>query len=149
MDNTVELAIKRLAGECSKREHCSGDMIQKMRRWELTEEQQAQVMEYLTSNHYIDDSRYAGIYIRDKMNFNRWGPKKIEYSLREKHVDRSIIQSLMDEIEMEEWVEVAKPLIESKRKTISARTPYEARMKMMRFLAGRGFTMDIINECLE
>jgi hypothetical protein len=40
-DDTVKTAISRLAAECSKAEHSTGEMCDKMRRWEMSEEQQA------------------------------------------------------------------------------------------------------------
>ena len=43
-DDTVKTAISRLAAECSKAEHSTGEMCDKMRRWEMSEEQQAQAI---------------------------------------------------------------------------------------------------------
>ena len=38
-------ALKKLADLCAKGEHCSGEMLEKMRRWGLAEDAQARIME--------------------------------------------------------------------------------------------------------
>ena len=144
----VKQTIRKFAAECSKSEHCSGEMIEKMRRWKLTEEQQAQVMAYLTENKYIDDARFARLSVRDKLRFNTWGPRKIEQSLWMKHVDEDVYRPFLDEITAEEWQEVLIPLLQSKRRSMADPNSYEAKMKLIRFAMGRGFTMDVIDKCL-
>lgn len=141
-------AIRKLAAECSKSEHCSGEMLEKMRRWKLTEEQQAQVMAYLIENKYVDDTRYARLYVRDKLRFNKWGPRKIEQGLWAKHVDEAVYRPFIDEVTVEEWQEVLAPLLKVKRRSMSDAAGYEARMKLVRYAMGRGFTMDVIERCL-
>ena len=147
-NDTVQLAIQRLAAECSRSEHCSGEMMDKMRRWELTEQEQAQVMAYLIENKYVDDARYARLFVSDKMRFNKWGPRKIEQVLWQKHVNESVYRPFLDAVSKEEWQAVLSPLLQSKRKSVRASSDYELRMKLIRFAMSRGFTMDIIERCI-
>jgi len=41
-----------------------------------------------------------------------------------------------------------KPLLAQKRRSVKARNDYELNMKLMKWALGRGFTMDIIRQCL-
>ena len=41
-------ALKKLADLCAKGEHCSGEMLEKMRKWGLSEDAQARIIEKLT-----------------------------------------------------------------------------------------------------
>ncbi|MBO6216715.1 MAG: RecX family transcriptional regulator [Prevotella sp.] len=147
-DDTVKTAISRLAAECSKAEHSTGEMCDKMRRWEMSEEQQAQVISYLIEKRYVDDERFARLFIQDKIRFNRWGPKKIEQALWMKHVDERVYREQLEAVSDEQWQEALQPLLESKRKSIHASSPYELRAKLIRYAMGRGFTMDQIQQCL-
>ena len=52
----------------------------------------------------------------------------------------------MDE---EEYLNVLRPLLKQKRKSIKAENDYELNQKLVRFALGRGFTYDIIHQCLE
>ena len=42
-------AYLTLAALCAQAEHCQWEMIEKMRRWEMSEEEQARVMQRLVS----------------------------------------------------------------------------------------------------
>ena len=50
-------ALKRLAAECAKGEHSTGEMIQKMQRWGLAQPEQERVLRYLTDNRFGDRAR--------------------------------------------------------------------------------------------
>ena len=146
---TEEQALSKLAAECSRSEHCSGEMAEKLRRWELDEAAQARIIAYLVEHRYVDDSRYAELFVREKMKFNHWGPRKIEQALWAKHVDEAIYRPVLDAVSRDEWADILRPLLKSKKKSIKADTPYEEKMKLMRFAVGRGFTMDVIEQAME
>ena len=145
---TEELALSRLAAACSRREHCTGEMLEKMRQWKLSDEAQARIIKYLTENIYIDDERFARLFVRDKMTFNKWGRKKIEQALWMKRIDEKLISDILDEIDKNEWKTILLPLLKAKRKTIKAESDYDCSMKLIRFALSRGFTMDVIHDCL-
>lgn len=149
IEKTEEQALSTLTTLCSRSEHCSGEMLEKMRRWNLTEEAQARVMEYLTTNRYVDDERFTRAFVKDKLLYNKWGRRKIEQALWQKHVDATIYQPILDEIGKNEWKAQLLPLLKSKRKSIKASSDYEANGKLIRFAMSRGFTMDIIRLCLD
>ena len=46
-------------------------------------------------------------------------------------------------------MEALRPLLRDKERHLRAATPYERRMKLMRFAMQRGFTMDAIRECMD
>lgn len=142
-------ALKKLADLCAKGEHCSGEMLEKMRKWGLSEDAQARIMEKLTMMKYIDDARYTEFFVHDKIRYNRWGRRKIEQALWQKRVDNSISSPVLDAVEDEEYLEVLRPLLASKYPTIKAESDYERSMKLIKFAMGRGFTIDLIRKCID
>ena len=70
---TEQEAYLRLAALCAQAEHCQYEMLEKMRRWELTDEVQARVMQRLVAERYVDDERYARAFVKDKVRYNKWG----------------------------------------------------------------------------
>ncbi len=46
-------ALKKLADLCAKGEHCSGEMLEKMRKWGLSEDAQARIMEKIYDVRFI------------------------------------------------------------------------------------------------
>lgn len=142
-------ALLRLTSLCSTAEHCSHEMLEKMRRWEIDEDTQARIMEYLVKEKYIDDERYARFFAKDKISYNKWGRRKVEQAMWQKHIDADIQQRVLGEIDDDEYLLILRPLLKSKRRTVKAANNYEMNMKLIRFAMGRGFTMDIIRQCLD
>lgn len=139
----------KLTSMCSTAEHCSQEMLDKMKKWEIPEELQAKVMEYLIKEKYVDDARYARFFIKDKIKYNKWGRRKVEQALYLKHISKDISNPIFEEIEDESYMEVLQPLLRSKAKTVKAKSEYEKNMKLIKFALGRGFDMQQIRKCLE
>lgn len=142
-------AYLTLAALCAQAEHCQYEMLEKMRRWELPEEEQARVMQRLVSERYVDDERYARAFVKDKVRYNKWGRRKVEQALWQKHIDDDIRQRVLDEVDDEEYLDVLRPLLKQKRRSTKAASDYELNQKLVRFALSRGFTYDIIRQCLD
>ena len=142
-------AYLTLAALCAQAEHCQYEMLEKMRRWEMPEEEQAHVMQRLVSERYVDDERYARAFVKDKVRYNKWGRRKVEQALWQKHIDDDIRQRVLDEVDDEEYLNVLRPLLKQKRKSTKANNDYELNQKLVRFTLSRGFTFDIIRQCLD
>lgn len=146
---TEQEAYLALAALCAQAEHCQWEMTEKMRRWELSEEAQARIMERLVKERYVDDERYARAFVKDKVRYNKWGRRKIEQALWQKHIDDDIRQRILDEIDDEEYLSILRPLLQQKRKSTKAQSDYELNQKLIRFALSRGYTYDIIRQCIE
>lgn len=145
---TEQEAFLQLASLCANAEHCQYEMLEKMRKWELSEAVQAKVMARLVKERYVDDERYARAFVKDKIRYNKWGRRKVQQALWMKRIDNEIQQMVLDEISDEEYLKVLKPLLKQKSKSIKAESDYERNRKLVRFALGRGFTFDIIRQCL-
>ncbi|MBR3445487.1 MAG: RecX family transcriptional regulator, partial [Prevotella sp.] len=75
---TEQEALAKLMTICSQAEHCSGEMVEKMRKWELEETAQARIMEQLVKGKFVDDERFTRAFAKDKLRYNKWGRRKIE-----------------------------------------------------------------------
>ena len=145
---TEQEAFLQLASLCANAEHCQHEMLEKMRKWELTEAVQARVMARLVKERYVDDERYARAFVKDKIRYNKWGRRKVQQALWLKRIDDDVQQTVLDEISDEEYLKVLKPLLKHKSKSIKAESDYERNQKLFRFALGRGFTFDLIRQCV-
>ena len=146
---TEQGAYLQLAQLCARSEHCQHDMLEKMRRWGMSDEAQARVMQRLVGERYIDDERYARAFVRDKIRYNKWGRRKVEQALWAKHIDDDIRERVLGEVDDEEYLSVLRPLLKQKRKSTTAATDYELNQKLVKFALQRGFTFDIIRQCID
>lgn len=146
---TGRQAYQKLSDLCARSEHCQQELLEKMRQWGVSDEEQAQVMERLVAERYVDDARFARAFIYDKIRYSKWGRRKVEQALWMKRIDDSISKPLLDAVDDEEYLSILRPMLKQKRKSIKANSEYELTMKLIKFALGRGFTMDIIKQCLE
>ena len=147
-DMTEQEAYLQLAALCAQAEHCQQEMRDKMRRWEINETVQNRIIDRLIKERYIDDERYARAFVKDKIRYNKWGRRKVQQTLWQKHIDTDIQQRVLDEIDEKEYLDILRPLLKQKRKSIKAESDYELNQKLIRFALGRGFGFDIIRQCL-
>ena len=148
-DMTEQEAFLQLAALCAQAEHCQQEMRDKMRRWELDETAQNRIIDRLVKERYVDDERYARAFVKDKIRYNKWGRRKVQQGLWQKHIDADIQQRVLDEIDEKEYLDILRPLLKQKRKSIRAASDYELNQKLARFALSRGFTFDIIRQCLD
>ena len=146
---TEQGAYLQLAQLCARSEHCQHELTEKMRRWGMSDEAQARVMQRLVGERYVDDERYARAFVRDKIRYNKWGRRKVEQALWMKRIDDDIRERVLGEVDDGEYIAVLKPLLQQKRKSTKAATDYELNQKLVKFALGRGFTFDIIRQCID
>ena len=146
---TEQEAYLQLAALCAQAEHCQQEMRDKMRCWELDETVQNRIIDRLIKERYIDDERYARAFVKDKIRYNKWGRRKVQQGLWQKRIDADIQQRVLDEIDEREYLDVLRPLLKQKRKSIRAANDYELNQKLARFALSRGFTFDLIRQCMD
>ena len=148
-DMTEQEAYLQLAALCAQAEHCQQEMRDKMRRWELDETVQNRIIDRLIKERYVDDERYARAFVKDKIRYNKWGRRKVQQGLWQKRIDADIQQRVLDEIDEKEYLDVLRPLLKQKRKSIRSANDYELNQKLARFALSRGFTFDLIRQCMD
>ena len=146
---TENEALLRLTALCARSEHCAYEMEEKLRKWGMDEPAQARIMAHLTHERYIDDERYCRAYVRDKINYGKWGRRKIEQGLYMKHIDRTLAKSVLDEVDDSDYQNVLRPLLRAKWRTIKGGSDYERSGKLIKYALSRGFTFQIIRQCID
>ena len=142
-------ALRRLAALCSRGEHSSGEMLAKMQAWGVDDEAQAHVMQRLVEGRFVDDERFARLFVSDKLKFSKWGRRKIEQALWAKRVDEETAKKVLDEVPDDDYLAVLRPLVQQKARSLKAQSDYERRGKLTKFALGRGFTMDLVRQVVE
>ena len=146
---TEQEALQKLSALCARAEHSSGEMLEKMRRWQLSEDARELVLDRLIDEKFVDDERFARLFVREKIRFDRWGRRKIEQALYQKGVASDISRLVLDEVDDEAYVAELKKLIAAKRRSVKAENDYELRQKLTKYALGRGFGYEVIRRCID
>jgi len=142
---TPEKAILRAQALCARQERCSHDIRLKFKQWQLSNTDAEKIIKQLIIDGFINDERYAKMFVRDKSKFNKWGSIKITYSLKSKHFSEEIIRIALGEIDHANDESTLKEILSRKMKGIKAKSPYDLKTKLIRFGISRGFDFEIVN----
>ncbi len=142
-------ALYKAAALCSQQERCTSDIRKKLVNWELTEEECNQAVDYLTTEKYLDDERFAFYFVRDKFRFNGWGKIKIKYQLKQKGISSVFIDNALDEIDNSEYQTKLAELLHAKKKQIKNKDYWKTKSSMARFAQSRGFEPNLIFNCID
>ena len=141
MTDQQKRILDRLRGLCSRREYCYADVLKKAKDALDGDAQAAkEVADLLVEDKYVDDLRYASAFARDKSAIQGWGEVKIRYMLRAKGVAGELIDAAIDEIDCAKADQRLVKLLLNKYKSL--KDDPQARMKLVRYAVGRGYSYD-------
>ena len=142
-------ALHKSAAYCSLADRCIDDVRKKLTRWEIGLPIQNRIIQQLIQEHFLDEERFCRSFVNDKTKFNKWGINKIKFELRKRNIPDNLIQSTLNTINPEENRERLLQLLTVKKQSVKGKNDFEIRQKLMRFAAGRGFTVDDILQVIE
>ena len=131
--------LQKMMALCSNSEKCEYDIEQKLRKYNVPENDRKKILSDLQKHDFIDHTRYVEAFINDKLRFNHWGKRKIAYALHAKNIDETLIQTKLDEIDPENYERILEEELEKKISKISQPFGQESKAKIIRFLTQKGF----------
>ena len=146
---TAEQALASLMRLCARAERSSGDAMRLMATWMVPEADRQGVLQRLIKERFIDDSRYAEAFVREKANLSAWGEYKIRATLRRKGIADSTISEALRQIPSEQALERLTERLKRKVRTIKYDTTYQLKTKLLRYALSLGFSMDESMRCVE
>jgi len=142
-------ALARAAALCSQREYCVSQIEEKLVAWGQSTEACERIISKLIEERFIDEARFSRAYALDKMRYNHWGRVKIRQMLRMLGVSNADREAAIAELPDDEYFSILRHLVEQKLPTVKARSEYELRGKLLRFLTGRGFELDEASSAID
>lgn len=134
----------RMMALCSRREYCRKDILKKvMTALDGDAAKAEEVVGKLVEERYVDDRRYAAAFARDKASIAGWGAAKIRYMLAAKGVDREIIASALEEVDVSRADARLEKLMENKARSL--KDDPQRRIKLLRFGVGRGYAYEEVS----
>lgn len=132
--------LSKAEAYCARAEHCAADVRRKLYEWGAPSDLSDEIEEKLYASGFLDDRRYCGAYVHDKVAYQKWGRVKIQAGLRALQLPEQAIREALQEIDEAQYAANLQSLICSRKG--------ETEEKRMRFLAQRGFTYDEISRAI-
>ena len=135
--STIDQALSLL----SHREHSKKELITKLKTRGNTEEEINVAIEQLENMNYLNDERFAEIFVRSRLS-KPLGASRIQQELVQKGISSELAKIAIEEANAD-WFELAKQLKERKFGT-AVSTDFKEKAKQSRYLQYRGFDFEQI-----
>ncbi|WP_044189067.1 regulatory protein RecX [Porphyromonas sp. COT-290 OH860] len=144
---TREQALGKAARYCVGAERCLWEVRRKLEQWEASPEDYADILNYLQTEGFVDEGRYAEAFARDKHRFSGWGARRIEQELRGRHLKSADIAAALRRLEEElDPREQLQKLLEKKYKSLpSGLDRHKVYERLMRYGLYRGYDYEAVS----
>ncbi len=122
--------------------------LKSWRAWGVSSNESQKIVATLTRENFINETRYANAFVRDKFKYNKWGKVKIAVHLKSKKIPTSIINPALDTIDDENYTGLIRDLIAGHKKHLKAKNSYELKAKLLRYGLSKGFENSILYDIL-
>ena len=146
---SADEALASLMRLCARAERSSGDALRLMTRWGVEPADRQKVLQRLIAERFIDDGRYAELFIKEKIHLSAWGEYKIRTTLRTKGIAEATINAAMAEAVGLNDESRLQERLSKKIKSLRADTPYKLKAKLIRYGLSLGYPADSVIECAE
>jgi regulatory protein len=129
---------------CAYAERCNSDVRRKLSEWKVDPQETEVLLEQLTQEGYLNEERFAFLFVRSKFNLKDWGGQKIAYFLQQKHIPAQYIRSALAQIDSREEDEKVDFLAKKWLQTHPKEDVDKQRQQLIRYLFGKGYTIERI-----
>ena len=146
---TPDQVLDKMAKYCAYQERCVKDVRDKLKTFDIPEEEKTKILDYLLDNRFVNDERFAKSFVRGKINQSGWGVNKIRFHLIQKGIDKDIIDEALGQTDNEVYRQRLIDILKTKSKTIKAANDFEKKRKLAAYAMQKGFEGNLIWEILK
>ena len=148
--HTLNELKKRLERYCAYQERCHQEVQTKLRQLGAFRNDTDSVISHLTQNDYLNETRFAMLYVRSKFSIKKWGKKRIVNELKQRKITSYNIDKALAQITEEDYLLTFDKLAKKRwNQLISNKEPLPQRKKKwVSYLQYRGWENDLIFDAL-
>ena len=146
---TPDQVLDKMAKYCAYQERCLKDVKDKLKTYDIAQDEKDKILEYLLDNRFVDDERFARSFVRGKLNQSGWGVKKIRFHLIQKGIDKELIDEVLGQTDEEFYRQRLVDVLKTKAKTVKADSDFEKKRKLAAYAMQKGFEAALVWEVLK
>ena len=146
---TPDQVLDKMAKYCAYQERCVKDVREKLKTFDLPDEEKAKILDYLLDNRFVNDERFAKSFVRGKVNQSGWGLNKIRFHLMQKGIAKELIDEALGQTDEEVYRQRLIDILKTKAKTVKAVNDFEKKRKLAAYALQKGFESNLVWEVLK
>jgi regulatory protein len=143
---SFEVAKAKVQKICAFQEKCIFEITQKLKSWQIPNQEIEKIIDDLIDKKFIDEDRYTQAFVNSKLSINQWGKIRLRFELKQRKIESSIIEKYLLAINETKYLEILRHLLQYKVDQLKNKdfSEYELKSKLVNYLQGKGFEMDLI-----
>lgn len=134
---------------CARTEKCTSEIVEKMTHEGIEKTIQKKIIQELVAGNFIDDSRYAMAFCREKNRLNAWGKIKLSHVLKHKQINRELIEKALGSLDETEYISILRKQLEKKLKICNDQDYNMLYGKLYRFGLSKGFESPLVQQLVD
>jgi len=143
-----KVSLNKSMAQCSHKELCIDDIRKKLSLWGVENSDTDKIVDILLKENFINETRYAAAFARDKFKYNKWGKVKIAGHLKSKRISSEIIGQALDTIDHDQYINFLRGLIQGHKRSVKAKNQTDLKAKLFRFGVSKGFESSLVYDLL-
>ena len=146
---TPDQVLDKMAKYCAYQERCVKDIKDKLKTFDIPQEEKTKILDYLLDNRFVNDERFAKSFVRGKINQSGWGMNKIRFHLMQKGIVKELINEALGQTNEEVYRQRLIDILKTKAKTVKAASDFEKKRKLAAYAIQKGFEGNLVWEVLK
>ena len=148
--HTLNELKNRLERYCTYQERCHQEVQTKLRQLGAFRNDTDAVISHLTQNDYLNETRFAMLYVRSKFSIKKWGKKRIVNELKQRKITSYNINKALAQITEEDYLLTFDTLAQKRWDQLirNKESLPQRRKKWVSYLQYRGWENDLIFDAL-
>ncbi|MCU0439753.1 MAG: RecX family transcriptional regulator [Raineya sp.] len=147
---SVKGAITKMAAFCAYQERSQQEVREKLySEYMLDSEEIEFVIAELIGQNFINEERFAKVFVGSKFRVKKWGKLKIKQALRKYQLSTYCINQGLAEITDEEYEKTILEVLKKKNKQVAEPNFLKRKQKLLQYATSKGYEMDIVLDLLD
>lgn len=126
-----------------------GQVCKAMKDKDFSEDEIQYAVDFLTEFGYVDDRKYARIFVREFSERKKMGMSRLRIELTKRFISREIIDSVLYEFNnSSDTKKLCFEAMEKKLRSLQSKTPEKRKSALIAYLQRQGFAWQEIKECV-
>jgi len=139
--------LSKLMRYCSYQERSKLDVRLKMKTLSMSTAEQEELFGYLEAEDFINEERFAKLFVRGKVNVKRWGIYKIREALYTKGIKSDLVALAIKEIDLDAYNKNLEELTDKKMALLKGDETIKE--KLYRYLLSKGYESNLVVQQLK
>ncbi|MCB0737605.1 MAG: RecX family transcriptional regulator [Bacteroidetes bacterium] len=140
-DKSLKEYLIKLQRYCAYQERCYQEVREKLNLIGAPFQFHQEIISRLEEENYLNEERFAEMFVRGKFRIKHWGKIKIKQALLAKNINNELIYKALNEINELEYEQTLEKTIRKRNANLK---DFSERDKLFKYLLSRGFESHLI-----